>query len=223
MQRLQLTMQASLLTGQDLADTHQIELPSLARDALEQLHTDLSLATTAARSARAAPAPVSSPGRAADAPRWLRSLCKEVEHGVGAQQLRAHASAEPAAQWAACGHACARLTCDELARDAFAESLSATRSLTCSLAAARVAASVGAVWRTLDALTDALLHMDALRPARWQGDVSMAVLACASQLVSSAGMRAVQAVLESAVGQVHPLVETTIELAFERGTDGCDD
>ena len=48
------------------------------------------------------------------------------------------------------------------------------------------------------------------------------VLAALSVLISSAGMSKVQSVIESCPGRYHPMLENTIESAFEWGTDGCE-
>ena len=48
------------------------------------------------------------------------------------------------------------------------------------------------------------------------------VLAALSVLISSAGMSKVQSVIESCPGSFHPMLENTIESAFEWGTDGCE-
>lgn len=50
----------------------------------------------------------------------------------------------------------------------------------------------------------------------------MQVLASLSVGIAAAGMRAVQAALESLGGELHPALEATVEAAFEWGTDGCD-
>ena len=91
-----------------------------------------------------------------------------------------------------------------------------------TLAAARRAALDGAAVQCLDALTDVLLHLDVGTTGPCVQAVPSAVVACVSKLISITGMQAVQSIFENRHSQIHAALELTIELAFERGTDGCE-
>lgn len=86
----------------------------------------------------------------------------------------------------------------------------------------RLCAAEGNVAAVFEHATDVLIATHGAGPEFASEHVSRRVLATLSRLVAVAGMRAVQEVLERSVGQVHPLIEVTMELAFESGTDGCD-
>ena len=71
-------------------------------------------------------------------------------------------------------------------------------------------------------LTDVLLMHDEMHPHHVPFPVSHAVLAAVSTLVAQAGMSAVQTALEAGAGiSIHAKLESVVEQAFERGTDGC--
>ena len=214
-------MQAALLLNGDLLDSQRAELPSVARRALTLLQDDLTRVGTTPE--RAHSVCTETLGCGLVAPVWLHELTADVGRHTRIDLQDAIDNEGAAAHWSACGRALARLTCDAPASEAFTRALKLKTSLSCSLELARIAALDGAVRRTFDALTDVLLRMDTLRPARSQAEVSVSVLASVSQLISVAGMSAVQSMLEVTVGQVHPAIELTVELAFERGTDGCGD
>ena len=217
-------MQAALLLNGDLLESQRAELPSVARRALTLLQDDLTRVGTmpeCAHSAHSACAEMLGCGLVA--PVWLHELTADVGRQTRTDLQNAVGNEGAAAHWSACGRALARLTCDAPACEAFTRALKLRPSLSCSLELARIAASGGAVRRAFDALTDVLLCMDTLRPARSQAEVTVSVLASVSQLISVAGMSAVQSMLQVTVGQVHPAIEVTVELAFERGTDGCGD
>lgn len=120
--------------------------------------------------------------------------------------------------------ACERLGCSALARSIADQDASLRHPhMVCSMARARVAAAQGDISACLDALTNVVLQLEA-RLGRPQAiaEASAAMVATLSQLISTAGMSGVQAVLERSEHQVHPVLFDTVELAFERGTDGCE-
>jgi hypothetical protein len=157
-------------------------------------------------------------------PVWLDHVSEELIDESGASDcMAADEAVEPPAFWRSAGEACERLACLPLAQAAFQMAVRGPRLAASScLALARIAAALGHVLETFEPLTDLLLRMDAENAKRSLDAVPRSHVAIISMLISRAGMRAVQQVLERTVGQVHESVDLVVELAFERGTDGCD-
>jgi hypothetical protein len=130
----------------------------------------------------------------------------------------------PAGFWEQCGAACERLSCPELAKLAFARVCEHfPTSLRGHLGLARLYAAQGNIEGVLDNMTDVLLQTCGSGPEQGSSYVPRSMLATLSTLIATTGMQAVQHVLEKSIGRFHPLVENVIELAFERGTDHCDE
>jgi hypothetical protein len=126
--------------------------------------------------------------------------------------------------WEESGNACERSSCSELAEIAFTCACKQSpNSIRGHLGLARLYASRGNIEGVLDSLTDVLLTMCGPGPEQGNSYVPRSILATLSTLVATTGMQSVQHVLESSANRYHALVENVIELAFERGTDRCDE